>query len=90
MHGHVFIYYHVGFITQHDQILVIQITQRLLTTPKLYIQQFVDGTNLNECETMQTQLPNTFHHLDNNQVIERHEPIEPNYEVLIILSTVGT
>ena len=70
------------FITKHDQSLAIQIIQRLLTTFQFYQQQSMSkksafvfvyfvllsiaGTNINECETMQTQSSNAFLYLCKN------------------------
>ncbi|CAF1381303.1 unnamed protein product [Adineta steineri] len=67
IHGHVLnLLSCMFFITQHDQTLAIQIIQRLLTTFQLYQQQSINGINLNECETMQTQSSNAFLYLCKN------------------------
>ncbi|CAF1208474.1 unnamed protein product [Adineta ricciae] len=67
IHGHVLnLLSCMFFITQHEPSLPIQIIQRLLSTFQMYQQQAINGTNLNECDVMQTQSSNAFLYLCKN------------------------
>ncbi|CAF0989465.1 unnamed protein product [Rotaria sp. Silwood1] len=71
IHGHVLNLLSVMFfITKHDPSLAIQIIQRLLTTFQLYQQHSIAGTNIHECEIMQTQAANSFLYLCKNFTIK--------------------
>ncbi|CAF1464331.1 unnamed protein product, partial [Adineta ricciae] len=67
IHGHVLnLLSCMFFITQHEPSLAIQIIQRLLSTFQMYQQQAINGTNMNECDVMQTQSSNAFLYLCKN------------------------